>query len=361
MIPDLLRRLKIRIQLVTWQRFSGLFIGTFAIGLCVVFAFVLLIDPYDDVPFSLPLKRYLIDGNQRFMYPQVVRSGLFDSLVIGTSTSKLLDPLILDEEFGVHFANLAMDSATAWEQKTIANYFIDHVGRPKVIFIGVDGVWCDPDADKRQITARGFPYFLYDDDRWNDFLFLLNSRTVEMAGRLVGVHLGLYRERSRFDGYYIFVPPESAYDAEKARKAIWGDRPRILADPNAPAYETSQDQRASFVYPALDWLDELLLRTGDALKIVGFMPNHAAGQPAPSTLAGAKQAECKSRIVQIARRRGAKVIDWRYSSSLTREDTNFWDGLHYRIPVANALAHAIGPAIRDGKPSTDGTYRLLVQ
>jgi hypothetical protein len=363
MLLLLIKRLKVKhpSPVVTWRRFVELFSGTFAIGLSLIFAFVLLIDPYGDVPFSLPLKRRLIDANQRFMYPQVVRSGLFDSLVIGNSTSKLLDPVILNEEFGVRFANLSMDAATAWEQKTIANYFIDHAGRPKVIIVGVDDTWCVSNADTQRITARGFPYFLYDDDKWNDFFFLFNSRTVEMAGKLVGVNLGLYSEVSRFDGYYVFVPPENTYDLEKARRAIWGNRSRTLPDPNEKPFEMLDEQRESLVYPALNWLDALLLRTGDAVKVIGFMPAHVAVQPDPATPAGAHAAECKSRIVQIARRRGAKVIDWRYSSPLTREDSNYWDSIHYRVPVANSLAHAIGFAIREGKPSADGIYRLLAQ
>jgi hypothetical protein len=337
-----------------------LFVGTFAISLLLIFTFVLLVDPYDDVPFSLPLQRRLIDANQRFMYPQVVRSGRFDSLVVGTSSSKLLDPLILNEEFAARFANLSMDAATAWEQKTIANYFIDHVGKPKVIIVGVDNQWCLSNADTNRITARGFPYFLYDEDKWNDLLFLFNSRTVEMAGRLVGVHLGLYPERSRFDGYYVFVPPDNSYDLEKARRAIWGGRERRLPDANAKPFEM-YDHHDWLIYPALDWLDDLLLRTGDALKVIAFMPAHVAHQDDAATLFGAKAAECKSRIVQIARKRGAKVIDWLYSSPLTREDSNYWDPVHYRVPVANSLAHAIGLAVRDGKPSVDGTYRILAQ
>jgi len=354
-------RAKYRSPIVTWRRFVELFGVVFAIGLLLVFVLVLLVDPYDDVPFSLPLKRHLIDANQRFMYPQVVRSGLFDSFVIGTSSSKLLDPEILNQEFGVRFANLAMDAATAWEQKTIANYFIDHVGKPKVMIVGIDQQWCLANADTQRITARGFPYFLYDDDKWNDFLFLFNSRAVEMAGKLVGVHLGLSSERSRFDGYYLFVPPVNAYDLEKARRAIWGGRLRTLPDPHQEPFRMSDEQRASRVYPALRWLDDLLQRTGDAIKVIGFMPAHVADQPDPATLAGADAAECKSRIVQIAKQRGAKVIDWRYSSPLTREDSNYWDSIHYRVPVGNSLARAIGSAVGDGQPSSDGTYRLLTE
>jgi hypothetical protein len=346
--------------IVSWRRFAELFVGTFVVGLILCCIFVLLLDPYGDVPFSLPLKRHLIDANQRFMYPQVVRSGLFDSLVIGTSTSKLLDPLILDEEFGARFANLSMDAATAWEQKTIAEYFIDHAGKPKVIIVGADYQWCLRNADTERVTARGFPYFLYDDNKWNDFLYLFNGRTVEMAGKLVGVHLGLNPARSRFDGYYVFVPPDNTYDVEKARPVIWRGQPRRLPDPDEKPFVMTEDERAAAVFPALDWLDEVLLKTGDALKVISFMPAHVAEQPDPATQSGAWIAECKARIAQIARRRNAKFIDWGFSSALTREDSNYWDSIHYRVPVANSITHAIGAAVREGKPSPDGTYRIVV-
>ena len=305
---------------ITWRDFSVLFGATFSIGLVVVYLFVLLVDPYDVVPFSLPITRPLVDSNQRFMYPQVVRSGLFDSFVVGTSTSRLLDPEILDQEFGGRFVNLAMDAATAWEQKTMANYFFDQVGQPKTMIVGIDFVWCVTDADRDRITARGFPYFLYDNDKWNDFLYLLNARTVEISGRLVGYHLGLYPERSRFDGYQVFIPPDNTYNLEKAQLSIWGNRPRKVPDSNLPPFVLSEQQRTAAVFPALQWLDQILLKAGNAVKVVSFMPVHVAAQPDPTTLGGAYEAECKMRIVDIARNRGAKVIDWRYSSPLTRED-----------------------------------------
>ena len=42
----------------------------------------------------------IMDLNQRFMYPQIVRSGRFDAAVFGTSTVRLLDPALLDARFG---------------------------------------------------------------------------------------------------------------------------------------------------------------------------------------------------------------------------------------------------------------------
>lgn len=344
-----------------WRRFVAVFLKVLLGGIAAVYLFVLLVDPYDDVAFSLPLDRRIVSISQRHMYPQIVRSRRYDSLVIGTSTSRLLDPERLDKVFGTRFANLAMDSMTAWEQKTMVDYFIRKAGPPKVLIVGIDAVWCDPTADRDRITFRGFPGWLYDDNPWNDYLYLLNTGTVEIAARLVGYQLGLYPERERYDGYHVFVPAESQYDLARARQHIWGgDKPRIVPDLPPPAL--SADERKALSFPALTWLDASLTKLPpSSLKILAFMPVHVAAQPWPGSHAAAVEAECKARIAGIARRRGAHVIDWRIASPLTRNDSNYWDNLHYRVPIATRIVNQLGAAVLDGHPSDDGTYRSMVR
>jgi hypothetical protein len=46
---------------------------------------------------------------------------------------------------------------------------------------------------------KGFPDWLYDDDRWNDYLHLFNYGALEIAAREVGYQLGFYPERARYD------------------------------------------------------------------------------------------------------------------------------------------------------------------
>ena len=96
------------------------------------------------------------------------------------------------------------------------------------------------------------------------------------------------------------------------------------------------------------------------MKILVFMPVHVTAQAWPGTHDAAVEAECKARVAAIARSRGAKLIDWRISSPLTRDDSNYWDGLHYRLPIAARLAAEIAEAALNGKPSSDGSYRLTV-
>ncbi len=174
-----------------WRGMARTAAVTLAGGLALVCGVIFLVDPYDVVPFSPRAERPMMDLNQRWLYPGVARSGRFDSYVIGTSTIRLLDPERLDRAFGGRFANLAMNSATAWEQDQLARVILRAGGPPRTLVIGIDTVWCARDADTQRITFRGFPEWMYDDNRWNDLLHLLNGKTLEIAGRLLGYWLGL--------------------------------------------------------------------------------------------------------------------------------------------------------------------------
>jgi len=84
-------------------------------------------------------------------------------------------------------------------------------------------------------------------------------------------------------------------------------------------------------------------------------------QPAPGTHDAQSLDECKARIAAIAQRRGAVMIDWDFASSLTRNDLNYWDALHYRVPIATQLVKELAGAALSGQEATDGTYRIVVR
>jgi hypothetical protein len=83
--------------------------------------------------------------------------------------------------------------------------------------------------------------------------------------------------------------------------------------------------------------------------------------PAPGSLRAALDAECRSRVAAIARRRGAVLVDWRLPSRLAAEDTHFYDLIHYRPPVADRLINDLGHVVNEGRESPDGSYRILVR
>jgi hypothetical protein len=345
-----------------WRRFVGLFLATVVGGLGAIYLFILLIDPYNVVPFSLPIDRRIVSINQRYMYPQIVRSRHFDSYVLGPSTARLIDPQQLNAPFGARFANLSMDALLAWEQYKVMELFHREVGPPKVLFLALDQVWCRENADRERITFRGFPDWLYDDNPWNDYLHLLNGGTAEIAVRLLGYQFGLYRERIRSDGFEVFTPPESRYDLARARQYIWQGRTPGTPPPDGRAPALTAAERQKLVFPALAWLDASLAKLPvSSRRILVFMPVHVAVQPWPGSRTESIENECKERIVAIARRHDAMLIDWRLASGITREDSNYWDPVHFRLPIAQRVTHDLIAAAIDGRESEDGSYRITVR
>jgi len=308
-------------------------------------AFVWLMNPYGNLPRITPLPHVITDINQRYQYPAVVRSGEFDSAVFGTSSSRLLNPERLEAAFGGRFANLAMNDSRAWEQTQLATLFLKHTPNPRTIVFALDWVWCTRKADVERITRRGFPEWMYDDSAWNDVPYMLNGKSVEIAGRQVAARLGLNEPRLPFNGYKVFVPPEEEYDPEKVRLNIWGNREPRLPDPKPPHQPTEQEL-ASWRFPALYWLSDLaeLTRRAGAYPIITFMPPHAATLAPPGSPREARINRCKTIAREIAERNGGTFADFWVRSEVTENDNNYWDPLHYRVPIADWIVDELAQA-----------------
>jgi hypothetical protein len=352
------------LQAVSWHRSNRIFLGTFTGILAAVYLFVLLIDPYGVVPISLPFERP-ITNSSRQMFSQILRTGRYDSIVAGTSTSQLLDPAALGRALGGHFANYALPASTAGEQVRLMDYFRRTVAAPKAVLIGLDHEWCYRDAnayvqETEATREKDFPAWAYDENRWNGLLYLLNTPAVEAAGRVVNHLVTGTPGRVRDDGFEVFVPPESAYDLARVRSKL----ARGAADPRwdlAAAARPDTRGGKPMDFPALPWLDAGLARLPDETrKVLVFPPVHVRTLPAPGSPREAWEAECKRQVAAIARRHGALLVDWRIVSPLTTDDSHFWDPLHYRLPVGYQLIDDLDHIIHEGRDSPDGSYRILV-
>lgn len=340
-----------------WRRFLWVVCGAFFGVLAALYLFIVLMNPYGNLPQILFSKHAITDVNQRFQYPSLIRSGEFDSIVIGTSDARLLHPVALEKVLGGRFANLSMNSGLAWEQYQLANLFMRETPQPRTLLVALNHVWCDPKAVAKRKTFRGFPEWMYDDNPWNDFGNMLNSKSLEIGVRRLRTALGL--KPGRFEaGYEVFTPPENEYDRVKVRKKIWGKRGPRKIEPAVPPYIPTAAERAAWQFPALDWLDDTL-RKFPGRKVLAFMPAHIVAQPTPRTLAAATEDECKARIAKIASRHGTSpVIDFRIRSPITSNDDNYWDRLHYRLPIADRLVMGIEQALA-GEENANGDWRVL--
>ncbi len=338
-----------------WRRFVLIAVGGFAGIVVLLSVFILLMNPYGNLPRILFSEHVITDTNQRFQYPALIRSQRYDSIVIGASDARLLHPKALDRVFGGRFANLAMDAGQAYEQYRIADLFIREAARRSTLLAGVDHVWCEENADNERFTYRGFPEWMYDADWRNDLRYMLNVRALEISGRRLGQSFGL-KEARFIDGYDVFTPPESAYDPVKVRLKLWGANGPQPKQAKASPYEASAAERAGWQYPALVWLDEIATRFGGRVVFV-YVPAHISAQPTPSSEKAARREECKARIAAIARRHEAPFIDFDLNSEITTNDANWWDRLHYRLPIADRIVNDIEQALATGKDDPKGDWR----
>ncbi|MFD0937528.1 hypothetical protein ACFQ12_20400, partial [Methylobacterium trifolii] len=172
--------------------------------------------------------------------------------------------------------------------------------------------------------------------------------------------LGLAGPRIRGDGYAVFTPPEAAYDPHRARMHIHAGTAHDPDSADATGMRPQQSAPADGMMPALETLDRLLAAVpAGALKLIAFMPVHAAAQGPPGSAQGLREAACKARVTEIAQARGAVGVDFRISSPVTTRDENYWDALHYRLPVAGRIVAGLKAAAETGRDAEDGFYRVL--
>jgi hypothetical protein len=339
-----------------WRRFLARLLLA-AAGIAVaVFLFVAILDPFDTLNLSPPFDRSPITTNARYAFPALARKPQFDSMILGTSTSRLLRPAELDPLFAAHFVNLAMNSATAYEQWRLGSLFLRHHPQAKLALIGLDLVWCETGKSFQRYTERPFPEWMYDDNPWNDYLGQFSLYAVEQAGVQFAVLTGLQKRRYGRDGYTNFLPEDSLYDLARARAKIYGGAPPAAA-PARAADALSAAERRALNFPALPLLQQLLAQAPPTARILlFFVPYHIAAQGPPGSARALTFAECKDRVAAIASASPrARLIDFMIPSAVTTRDDNYWDALHYRVAIATWLARQLRAAA-DGPPRREADY-----
>ncbi len=343
---------------LAWKRFfRQTLLWTVGAGV-LLYAWIVVVDPYDTLHVSPDLDRAPLAMDARPWFHALARDPAFDSAVIGTSTSRLLKPDELNQVFDARFANLSMNEATEHEQSRVFDVFVRHHDQIKVVIIGVGRYWCTEGDAPPKYAHYVFPEHMYDDDPWNDYAPMLSFKALRASlKQFATIALGR-RRRWGPDGYQRFVPDGTAYDLDKARAYIYGDSefdPSPVADPVV----LDDAERETLTFPSHPLLARMLASLPEAtLKIVYFVPFHVAEQPRPGSRAAAVLDVAKQRIADIARETpNAHCVDFLIPSVITKTDTNYWDPVHYTVEIASALATMLGDATRGVE--NDDAYRIL--
>lgn len=323
----------------------------FAVLAGASYALILGVDPYGNSPFSLPLERAPVSTNQRFSYPVLARSARFDSAIIGSSTLRLLDPDRLDEASGAKFVNLAMNSATAYEQMRIHALFLRHHPDARAVIIGIDDSWCRRESTVERYTFREFPQWMYDENPWNDLRYMFNDKALENTVRLLELLAGKRAPKYEANGYRDFTLDFGTYDPRAVAARLYPNgRPAARRIPDIPP----QGQHPQWQFASHALLSEMLERTPPGTRtLLVFVPFHGDYLARSEAL----YRECKARVLAIAADHKVTAIDYMRESPITREDDNYWDPLHYRAAVARIIEQDLG-AVLDGRSEPQAWYGI---
>jgi hypothetical protein len=338
-----------------WRRFFVRLLGVAAgLGL-FIYVFIVTVDPFDVLALSPQFDRVPVASNARFAFPSLARSRRFDSVLVGTSTSRLLRPARLDRLLHVRLANLAMNSARAYEQSRLLQLFAWNHAAPRLVMIGIDDPWCVTGAHYDRYTYRAFPEWMYDTGaKWHGYLKMFSLYALTQAIQEFRILIGIKKERYGADGYTDFLPDDRLYDAARAvshlrAAAAHANGPAAARDPSTLRFPTHVLMGSA--------LGELPAETR---KILFFVPYYLGIQGRPGSERAAVLRECKRRIARLAGGiPNTAVVDFMIPSPITRDPTNYWDPLHYRVAIADRLVDDIATADR-GVASAAGDYRLLL-
>jgi hypothetical protein len=136
----------------------------------------------------------------------------------------------------------------------------------------------------------------------------------------------------------VFTPPENAYDKVKVRNKLWGKEGPHEIEAVTPPYVPSDAERASWQFPALPWLEDILTRFPGRV-VLAFMPAHVSAQPVPGSAKAARAEACKTHIAEMAQRHEASFVDFNIKSEITSKDDNCGTGciIASRSPTASSL------------------------
>ncbi|MFZ0113514.1 MAG: hypothetical protein WAL15_04070 [Xanthobacteraceae bacterium] len=319
----------------TWRRFVLTFLAVLLGGLAVLFALIIVIDPYDTGRFPTFMPVGVSDENQQTASASNGRNPIFDAAVFGNSHGMLLSPARLDKLTGLSFVQMTSPGSGPREQMILMSWFMRHHTQIKAFVITADQTWCTHDPAIPMLYQ--FPPWLYAESHLEYLAHMLNTRSLNTAYRRVLIALG-YVKPTNPDGYW-------DYELDRT----WSFRPERPAGGTLAPILSSDINRS---FPALDALDAILAKLArDTPVIVVMPPQFYTLLAPPGSHEAAEFAACKADIAaRVRSRERSGFFDYLNDTPAARNPENFMDPEHYRADIAREIEADIAGVIAGESP-----------
>lgn len=318
----------------TWRRFAVIFcLGSFGFLFGLV-ALMYLVDPFDTGRSPFRLKEGVPQQGPRTANVSRGRDQRYNSAVIGNSRVQMIDPAALTDKTGIPFVALVVQGSLPKEQLATWDWFMAHrKDPPKVMVLGIDGVWCTDDLSKQ---VNPFPYWLYSLGPMDYLRGLFRSSTLGGL-RNYFVYLIGRKPQARPDGFWDYDTiygtgtPEQKADMLKKLEA-----PQGTADVNLGSH-----------FPAATAIAERLAQLpADTVVVMVRPPVYITGLPEPGTREADAEGVCLDVFKRLAAGRpNTHIIDWRMDRPEIRDPGAFYDHTHYGKALAMRLEGEIAALV----------------
>jgi len=322
-----------------WRHFALSLVAAAALIVVTALGVAYVLDPYDTGRSPLVQKPGVRPQGARTAGASRARDRAFNAAIFGNSQIQLLSPERLNALTGLSFVQLSIPGSGPEEQLTLIRWFMRHHPDARALVIGVGKNWCT--AQPAMPSEHPFPYWLYSLDPLEYARGLLRLDVLQEIPRRLGYLFAKRPARASPDGYWDYELNYAALGLDHG--SAWKARVNLPI----PA---SVGDNATGRFPVAKRLRELASTLSPAVTLaIVFPPIYARLLPKPGTMAEAAEAACKSAVAgAIAGQPNAVVIDWRRDLPLLRDAGQFFDLLHYRRPVAEAIEQELGAALTDG-------------
>lgn len=166
------------------KRFVKIFLMLFLTLVLLSAMPVMIVDPFFHYHAPIDGLTYRLDGNiERYLNDGILRHFDYDAVIMGTSMSQNFKPSEINELFGLNCIKTAMSAGSSKEIGDQLRRAVGYNKDLKTVFMNFDLRFLTDDKDA--YNYDDIPFYLYDNNLFNDTDYLFNSDVINLQVKKV--------------------------------------------------------------------------------------------------------------------------------------------------------------------------------